>query len=258
MKPNFCVVTSTYKRPKQILRSLSSVQKQNYSSWKMVIVIDDTESNYSELELLSQSDQRIIVIKNNLNLGKNASVNKAFDFLRQDGFAGFLVFLDDDDWLSSTCLEDFSKSISTNGGLNWLVSKRTQSQTQEAFTVNKTGRDLINYQYDVLLKRRFYGDATHCINFKVTDGINFPTLIKNAEEWLYFSQLSFRQNKFKFIDSTGTFSEGYATEGLTTNYHKYQERWKNNYAVLREVWQRRIFSLPVFIYICGRLIKSLR
>lgn len=255
MKPSFCVITTTYKRPDTVLRSIASVKSQLFPNFKHIVVIDDPDSDYSALRALAAESPQLRIIENGRNLGKNASVNSAFDLLRTESFDGYVVFLDDDDWLAPSCLADFADSI-TRTGHPWLVSERVNSTTKKSFTSNKTGKTLISYQYHCLIKKNFSGDTTHCINFSSTKDIRFPLSIKNAEEWLYFAHVSTIHPRFIFLPVVGTLSEGYAAAGLTDRYHQNQEQRQNARALSKEVCQREIFSPFILGYVAVRLLRS--
>jgi len=257
MKPNFCIITTTYKRPEAVLKSVASVIAQTLSTWEMIVVIDDITSDYGSLKKSSDNSNHITYLQNEKNLGKNASVNRALTQLQTKNFAGYIIFLDDDDWLSLTCLEDFAQAIEQSPTQNWFVSQRAHARTAEPFTKNTTGRSLINYKYDYLLRRTFTGDATHCISFTQTKNIQFPTTIKNAEEWLYFAEVSVINPTFVYIPKIGTYSEEYEIDGLTSNYHKLTEKQKNNRSVINEICRRKLFSPYILFYICARLIRSI-
>lgn len=255
MKPNFCVITTTYQRPEAILRCVASVAAQSYKDWQHIIVIDDPVSNYEPLHSLARSATRLTLLSNPQNLGKNTSVNRAFEYLRKQAFAGYVVFLDDDDWLAPTCLADFADRLQKTPH-PWLVSERVEAKSKKSFTVNKTGKNTISYQYHCLIKKDFTGDATHCIDFASTKNIYFPLSIKNAEEWLYFAHVSTVHPNFIYIPKAGTWSEGYAAAGLTDHYHQNQERTKNAIPLLKETLQRRIFSPLILSYVFLRLVRS--
>lgn len=257
-KPHFSIILPTYKRLDSVQKAIESVLNQTYTNWQLILVIDDNISNYSPIEKLVENNDKIIILKNSQNIGKNASLNRAINLLKENGYSGYITFLDDDDWLASDCLETFGKVIEENPTQNWFVSQRVNSLTNESFTINNTGRDIIRYQSDMLIHRTFTGDATHCINFKLTKTIFFPISIKNAEEWLYFAQLSTTQKDFRYLPVAGTYSEGYATDGLTFNYHNRHERVKNNWSIIKEIWSRKLFSPYILVYIAGRLLKSLK
>lgn len=255
MEPNFCIITTTHKRPDAILQCVESVYQQTYGNHQHIIVVDDTVSNYSQLRLLTQNRSDIHILTNEANLGKNASVNKALGYLHANNFTGHVIFLDDDDWLSPSCLQDFA-DILIKSQHPWIVSQRADATSHEPFTKNTTGRTKIYYQYDCLLKKNFTGDATHCIEFNSTRNILFPTSVKNAEEWLYFSHLSTFHKYFIYLPKIGTFSNGYSSEGLTNMYHKKSEDIKNNLPLLKEMIDRRICSPLIYLFICARLVRS--
>lgn len=255
MKPNFCVITTTYQRPDAILRCIASVETQSYQAWQHIVVIDDIVSDYEPLRSLAHSATHLTLINNPQNLGKNASVNRAFEYLNQQAFTGYVVFLDDDDWLASDCLADFADRLHKTP-YPWLVSERVEANTKKSFTTNHTKGDVISYQYHCLIKKDFIGDATHCIDFASTKNISFPLSIKNAEEWLYFAHVSTIHPRFIYIPKAGTWSEGYASAGLTDLYHQNQERTKNAIPLLKETLQRHIFSPLILSYVFLRLIRS--
>lgn len=256
MKPSFCIITTTFKRPDKVLRSVQSVQNQSYTNWQHIVVVDDVSSDYSDLISLQKTGSRLTVLSNQSNLGKNASVNLALSLLHSQKFDGYIIFLDDDDWLETDCLAEFEKSI-TEGNYPWVVSQRENATTGKSFTVNNTSGDKISYQYHCLIKKDFTGDATHCIHFSSTKEVRFPNSVKNAEEWLYFAQVSTIHPHFHYVPISGTLSEGYALEGLTDLYHQNRENSNNALPLLKEVLERQLFSPLILSYVFIRLIRSL-
>ena len=252
----FSIILPTYKRPEMVGRSVMSVVNQTYSYWRLYIVIDDTDQAYNQTKDKYKDNKQITFIQNSENVGKNKSLNIALNKLTEDKFKGFIIFLDDDDWLSPDCLKDFVKVITENPNRNWFVSERANADTKKPYTINKTGRTIVNYMQDMLLTRKFSGDTTQCLNFESVRGLRFPTLIKNAEEWLYFAEVAKAEKNFLFLPTVGTYSLGYATDGLTYNYHNKKERWLNNSLVLKELLQRKLPSLPIVVYFIVRLLKS--
>ena len=256
MKPNFTIIITTFNRPKSVLKSVNSVLLQTYTNWRLIAVIDDPISNYSSLSHLSSTNPKITLLQNKENVGKNASANRALAILREENFAGYIIFLDDDDWLSSSCLKDFADFIENNKENKWLVSQRVNIYNQEPFTKNTTGRTNIDYFKDCLISHKFSGDATHCINFERVKDISFPTQIKNAEEWIYFSNVATLEPIFIYLPKAGTYSRGYAEAGLTDIYHEQKQKRHNLLPIIKEIWQRKLFSPYVIFYVLIRLIRS--
>ncbi len=255
MSPNFCVITTTYKRPTTVLRCLESVTQQTCQKWRHIIVIDDPESDYAELATKAHTTAALTLIRNEKNRGKNAAVNTALARLAAENFVGHIIFLDDDDWLDPDCLSNFISAIAANPNQPWLVANRTDFNSKISFTKNKTGRTTISYLREALLTHTFSGDATHCLFFPPIAHVRFPTRIKNAEEWLYFADVARTYSCFLYTPFTGTYSEGYAVNGLTDLYHARAELKSNAPAILNEVWQRKLVHPFVLLYTISRLIR---
>ena len=125
--PQFAIITTTYKRPDLVLRSVASVEAQNNTNWDLYVVIDDTESSYENLFELSEYKPKIHCLQNKSNMGKNASANRVLDLLSEKFFTGYIIFLDDDDWLDQNCLSSFADTIRQNPNQSWLVTKDRKS-----------------------------------------------------------------------------------------------------------------------------------
>ncbi len=257
MVANFAVILTSYRRPDLAERAVASVIQQTDQNWKLLIVIDDPESDYSQVRSMVEGNAKVTLLTNRDNLGKNASVNRALEQLRADGFFGYAIFLDDDDWLADDCLQTFAKAITERNAPAWLVSQRAHSLTGESFALNSTGKERISYPRDMLLLRRFTGETTHCIDLSRTKHCNFPTSIKNAEEWLYFASVAKAVGPFLYINKPGTYSAGYPADGLTERARTRGERFARNRTVIKEVVTRRLLSPYVWAYLVGRIVKSL-
>ena len=252
----FTVIITTYKRPDAVMRSVQSVTSQSYQNWQLYVVIDDTESDYNTLKSLHDPGKTNI-IQNQTNVGKNASVNRVLDILAEQNFGGYIIFLDDDDWLAPNCLADFATHQIKHPDQAWLVSQRASSETGVSYTTTKKPRSQFSYTRDCLLLRTFTGDATHCISFPEIKAVRFPYHIKNAEEWIYFAAIVKHIPLFSYLPVTGTLSPGYAPDGLTQQY-SHINRWERNKIVLTELKERGLLSSPyVLLYLLGRYTKTI-
>lgn len=249
----FTIILPTHKRPDLVLRSVKSVQMQTCSDWQLLVIIDDPVSDYRELINTIDQDSRIRLIKNEENIGKNASLNTALSLLALEQYPGHIIFLDDDDWLAPSCLADFNK----NKEHSWIVSERFDITSKQSLTHSTIAGNKINYLTDMLLLRRFKGETTHCIYFPPIANVRFPALIKNAEEWIYFAAVAKAFNFFIYLPSTGTFSEGYLENGLSLLKNSRREKFRTIKLLLLEVWQKKITSLSVYLYLAGRTLKTL-
>jgi glycosyltransferase involved in cell wall biosynthesis len=252
----FAILTTTHKRPSELLRAILSVQAQSLTSYTHYIVNDSPEYDYSEIEQTiladSNADSNIVYSKNVKNIGKNASLNSILQTLGSTDFNGYIVYLDDDDWLAPNCLADFTQTISENSSAGWLVSNRAL-ENGISLTQNTTGRQRISYFFDYLLFKRFRGDATHCIAFAPAHAgshpAQFPSTVANGEEWYYFLGVARSYGTFVYTNQIGTYTTGYDAGGLTSTI---ESSYKQN--ALRLLSERQTPSS--FIYLLLRLCHS--
>lgn len=256
MRPKFTIVIPSHKRPHEVLHAFASVQKQTYTDWKLYVVIDDTESDYTELMNESQKDNRVTVLRNESNLGKNRSINKILENLSSINFDGYVIYLDDDDWLARNCLTDFAKEISENLSLRWIVSNRVIEATGESLTKSSVNDEFINYLRENLIFKRITGDSTHCIHFPTTKSCRFSMEIRNGEEWVYFTQVAAIHPSFKYINSTGTYTNGYLESGLTANQTDIRST-KQIFLLIKEMSALKILTPYIYLYLTGRIGKNM-
>jgi glycosyltransferase involved in cell wall biosynthesis len=247
---NFAVLTTTYKRPELLLRAIESVRKQA-CTYRYIIVNDSPEYDYTTTEKEIRKDNKITYIKNSENRGKNYSLNSAIDILKKENFTGYVVFLDDDDWLADDCLEVFANRIKKDSSTKWLVSNRTYTDDTK-ITQNKKNSEYVSYTWDYLLLRRFRGDATHCIDIDIIEPQSYPTTIPNAEEWIFFAKVNKKTKGFLYIDTTGTWSDGYLNDGLSSNAKRVPLL-----KTLHEIFLQKIISPSTLLYFLLRTLKRI-
>lgn len=110
MTPLISIIIPTYNRVKYITRAIAAIQSQAFTAWELIVVDDGSSDGTAEvLREISRSDERVRLI-----VQKNAGVSEA----RSTGIAAvspsseFLLFHDDDDWLTEdalTHLVEFAK-----------------------------------------------------------------------------------------------------------------------------------------------------
>ena len=94
--PYFSVIISSYDRQSLLEVAIGSVQAQEFTDWEL-IVVDDC----SPAAVVVPNDPRILRVRNETNLGKANSVNRALRMAR----GRFVAFLDDDDTWGSMRLQ---------------------------------------------------------------------------------------------------------------------------------------------------------
>lgn len=245
----FSIITPTYKRPVELKRAVESILFQDYLNWELIIVNDSPDYDYSSIEnsdILKKNS--IKYFKNKENKGVNYSRNYALDNISEN--SDYFLFLDDDDWLNSQCLSEAVKVIEKNNNYDWFVSNRYDIQNNKSLTKNNLKKYKINYLKEYLIFKKFTGDATHIISTKYKNK-QFSKKVKNAEEWIFFVQLS---KYFLYYAFNSTFTNSYLDFGMTNYYNKNRKlRLRNTWQLFKESFKYKVFSFWVLIYFILRL-----
>lgn len=248
----FSIIIPTYKRPKELVRAVESLLKNNYENWEMIIVNDSPEYDYSIFldfikNNIEELDNKIKFYTNKKNMGVNYSRNFALKNMAND--SDYFCFLDDDDYFKEDTLSEINKKLSSySEKVDWLVANRFDIKKNKSITINNTNKEKINYLWDYLIMKKFTGDATHFINTKYKN--KKFSKVKNAEEWIFFVQLS---KEFYYYDFNATLSCGYEEFGITKNYKDKLEKIKNTFILIKESIKYKIFNLDLVLYFVLRI-----
>jgi len=95
-EPCVTVVIPCYNNGEEIIRSISSIQKQSYSNTQ-IILVNDGSTDAKTLSLLSSLQDKVEIVEHATNRGLPAARNSGFAAASGD----FVLFLDADDWYDS-------------------------------------------------------------------------------------------------------------------------------------------------------------
>src|SRR5690606_9522032 len=119
--PMVSIITPTFNRANLIGETLDSVLAQTYQNWECIVVNDGSADNTNEVmsEYLAKDSRfQYHYRPENKLKGANACRNHGFDKSKGD----FLIFLDSDDLLEATCLENRLKFTFANKQLSEKVA----------------------------------------------------------------------------------------------------------------------------------------
>jgi len=109
-EPLFSVIIPTHNRAALILKTLNSVLSQTHQSYEVVVVDDASTDNTSELLASLIRTQAIRYVRHEQNYERAQSRNTGMKNAR----GAFVTFLDSDDFMYSTNLEDAANFIKAN------------------------------------------------------------------------------------------------------------------------------------------------
>jgi glycosyltransferase involved in cell wall biosynthesis len=121
IKPKFSIFTPTYNTGKRIYRTYESLKKQTLDDWEWVIVDDSpNDETWNLIQEISKNDFRVKIHKiyplsnGNIGLVKHRACSLSN--------GEWLVELDHDDTLVSTCLSECNKAINKFPNVGFLYS----------------------------------------------------------------------------------------------------------------------------------------
>lgn len=249
----YSIITPTHKRANLLLRAVNSVINQTYTDFEMIIINDSPEDrSYEEFEK-NISDSRIKYFKNKKNMGVNYSRNFAMDNISKD--SDWVIFLDDDDYLAPDTLATFSKLITSHPNQKWFITNRAYADGKLVTKYPKK-ETFYSYIWDTLILKKCRGDVTHCIKSDLIKNIRYSKYIKQAEEWIFYYQISLKEKMF-YHNHNSTLTDGYdETFGLNFRKRTYSEQFKTVLNFIKEGYNLNLIYHPTFIiYLFIRLVR---
>ena len=130
--PVVSIITPAYNCGKYIEATIKSVLDQSFIDWEMIIVDDFSSDNTVEVvERYSKQDKRIILLKQERNLGCAKARNKGL----KEAKGRYITFLDGDDLLDPNYLKFQLKFIKDNGPIVTASYRRLAPNSLSEFIV---------------------------------------------------------------------------------------------------------------------------
>ncbi len=105
------IVLPTYNGEKYIKRAIESVLFQDYPNWELIVVDDcSTDTTHDIIEAFANEDERISVIRNEMNLKLPQSLNVGFEYASGD----YLTWTSDDNLFRTDALSIMVSALDGN------------------------------------------------------------------------------------------------------------------------------------------------
>ena len=251
----FTIITPTHNRPALLLRAVESVTNQSHTDWEMIVVNDNPGDGAAGV-IREINDARITFLENESNSGVNISRNRGLDTVSSD--SNYVIFLDDDDYLAPEALASLVTLINEKSTA-WLMTAVGSSE-DNSLTNATRGSGEYRYVWDYLIAKKITGDATHCIATNLLNGklrkIRFPTRIKQAEEWLFYFELS-QHATLQYHQKVTKFITDYSTTGLNLRQRGTGEQLHTLRNIFKEAHQRKLTStISFWVYFAMRFVRA--
>jgi teichuronic acid biosynthesis glycosyltransferase TuaG len=176
----------SFNSEKTISDAIESVISQTYQNWELIIVDDcSVDLTYKIINIYSQLDKRIKVIKNNKNYGPAYCRDKAISI--STGY--YICFLDSDDlYYKDKLLTQIKFMISNGCSISYHYYDVINYNSKILHVENKSIK-FLNYS-----NNHYERGLGYCLTFMIRKDIIGDTLfmncnIKIAEDYFYFASI---------------------------------------------------------------------
>ncbi|PFP23163.1 glycosyl transferase [Bacillus sp. AFS073361] len=180
-QPLISIITPSYNSSLFIEQTITSVRKQTYQNWEMIIVDDCSTDNTPEiLEQIEKEDERIKVIYLNQNGGAAVARNIAL----QNAKGRYVAFLDSDDCWKPEKLQKQYSFMQTN--YYAFTFTGYELITNDGVLLNKQIPAPEQITYNDMLKNTIIGCLTVMIDRKTVGHFQMPNILTRQDlaTWL--------------------------------------------------------------------------
>ncbi len=178
------IIMPLYNCEKYVSESVLSVVNQTYKDWELIICDDcSTDNSYEIVKSLEKKDNRIHVIKNDVNSGTATARNHALELAN----GSYVAFLDSDDTYDERFLENQLIFIKKHSPFVFCSFRRKASKSLSVYNVPKkaTYKKILKGScltpLSVFMSRDLIGETRFRADSKVEDFVFFCELLKKIK-----------------------------------------------------------------------------
>ena len=175
--PKVSIIMPAYNAEKTIEQSVNSVLAQSYQNWELIIVDDASKDGTAGLvDLLTQKDERIVLLVNEENSGAAKSRNRGINHAK----GSLLAFLDSDDlWREDKLAKQIEFMEEVNADISYTATSYMNEAGEISDFILRAKRKLT---YKELLKRNLMSCSSVMVRRDVM--IPFPTEPQLHEDYV--------------------------------------------------------------------------
>ncbi|HII59462.1 TPA: glycosyltransferase family 2 protein [Methanocaldococcus jannaschii] len=258
-KPLVSVVMATYNEPEKYLKeSIESILNQTFKDFEFIIVLDNPNNKKAEeiIKEYQQKDKRIIFIKNERNLGRGASRNKAVNIAR----GKYIAILDADDIALPKRLEKQFKYMENNRDIDLLFSW--------VYFIDENGNILKEFKPEKYkfkeIKKYFFKEhltvhPSMMVKSKILKKLKYDEKLIRSQDYDFWIRCIANDYKFDIIEefllkyripNRDNYLSRIKKQKLYS-YYTLKTHWKNKKHFCNNVyfWKVFFYSLVVYLFI---------
>lgn len=245
LKPSISVIITVFNKKNYIRKCIQSILNQTYHNIEVIIIDDGSSDGSGEIcDELNKLEDRLTVI-HQMNLGVARARNKGIEKAKGE----YIIFVDGDDYLSPTCLNDFldyKEYDLVQGGYVQVKDNTIQKHIPKLVKVNKLQQaenvffDSNYIQYFVVPWAKMYKTSIvkkNNIKFPhqefgedtifVLRYINYIKSIIVINNYPYYDRILDNSESRKYINNLPKQLDNIMDEACLTFRFKYNNNWSN-------------------------------
>lgn len=219
------IIMPVYNVEKYIGKSIQSVLNQTYHDFELLVIIDGSPDNSKQIAE-TFNDERIIIYEK-----PNGGLSDARNYGLERAKGEFVYFLDSDDWIEPSLLED-TVSVFENKDIDFvifgyflddedlegnLISTKEVSTKDIQFVKNMSNLDLDANTLNIL---GYAWNKLYRVSFLKDNNIIFERGVSLVEDILFNSKVYKESNTLIFIDKKLYHYINRPSESLIKTFHK--------------------------------------
>lgn len=220
MMPFFSIVIPTYNRAHLIVPTLTSILKQDFPDFE-ILIIDDGSTDDTEdiVEINFPTGTKIHYIRKK-NEERSIARNTGFQLANGE----YVVFFDSDDLMLPHYLSTLNEAIEKLPNCNFFATKY-QIETEGVISFNEMNSLSEGfYDYTLLLKGNVFGTMI-CVKKKNPNFQFFPPQFSMCEDWI-FNVFNLKNDKIYLIDNIAITIINHDSRSMANNQKAIKGRQK--------------------------------
>ena len=225
------VIIPSYKPQEYIWECLNSLNQQTIGKdcFEIVLVLNGCNEPYNSqiLNWIKEHKELQINYRQTDTLGVSNARNIALSLSRGE----YVTFIDDDDFVSPTYLEELYKNVSkTVVSLCYPLAFKDGTMDFAPFRITgdymrNKGKGLVSFTQ---ARKYFSGPVYKLIHKSILRDIKFDTRLRNGEDTLFMFSISDKLNKVSFTSEKAVYYRRFRENSAYTRKKTFKEKLKNN------------------------------
>lgn len=226
MSAKITIIIPVYNTKKYLGRCLDSILAQTFRDFECILIDDFSKDNSFEIcETYAKKDERIIVLKNNENIGASLTRKKGLDYAKGE----YVQFVDSDDYIETDMLEKmYEKASAENLDIvfcDLIVRQEAENIYINADIHNKSKLEVLK-SVGITINATTSSLCNKIIKKQIFNEVVFPNT-SYAEDKYMSLQITYYAEKIGYINAA--FYNYVKNSSSTSNNAKYELKRKTEH-----------------------------